>query len=176
MQRLHFPQAGMSWQLQAVQDLEQIDTERKQLKTNRALEKCTESVGSGKLNRAQIQDRTHRKARALNACRIDAVGHHIDGGHRAGCQRDGTYHDRNHDLDHFRDDKEEKLMEKKYINQNPMIINARAEIKRTREKLAESKVKGQFKKSRDLQKRLNMQQKDLQAAIFHLIDAGWVNE
>lgn len=67
-------------------------------------------------------------------------------------------------------------MEKKYINQNPMIINARAEIKRTREKLAESKVKGQFKKSRDLQKRLNMQQKDLQAAIFHLIDAGWVNE
>lgn len=67
-------------------------------------------------------------------------------------------------------------MEKKYINQNPMIINARAEIKRTREKLAESKVKGQFKKSRDLQKKLNMQQKDLQSAIFHLIDAWWINE
>lgn len=67
-------------------------------------------------------------------------------------------------------------MEKKYINQNPMIINARAEIKRTREKLAESKVKGQLKKSRDLQKRLSTQQKDLQSAIFHLIDAGWINE
>lgn len=67
-------------------------------------------------------------------------------------------------------------MEKKYINQNPMIINARAEIKRTREKLAESKVKGQLKKSCDLQKRLSTQQKDLQSAIFHLIDAGWINE
>lgn len=68
------------------------------------------------------------------------------------------------------------MMEKRYINQCPMIINARAEIKRTREKLAESKIKGQLKKSRDLQKRLNMQQKDLQEAIFHLIDAGWANE
>ncbi len=67
-------------------------------------------------------------------------------------------------------------MEKKYINQNPMIINARAEIKRTREKLAESKIKGQLKKSHDLQKRLSTQQKDLQSAIFHLIDAGWINE
>lgn len=67
-------------------------------------------------------------------------------------------------------------MEKKYINQNPMIINARAEIKRTREKLAESKIKGQLKKAHDLQKRLSTQQKDLQSAIFHLIDAGWINE
>lgn len=131
---------------------------------------------SRKLDRAQSQDRTNRKARALNACRIDAVGHHIDGCHRAWRQRDGTHHDRNYDLDHFRDDKEEKLMEKKYINQNPMIINARAEIKRTREKLAESKIKGQLKKSHDLQKRLSTQQKDLQSAIFHLIDAGWINE
>ena len=67
------------------------------------------------------------------------------------------------------------MMEKR-INQCPMIINARAEIKRTREKLAESKIKGQLKKSHDLQKRLSTQQKDLQSAIFHLIDAGWVNE
>lgn len=156
--------------------MEQINAEGKRFKTDGALEKCTESVESRKLDRAQSQDRTHRKARSLNACRIDAVGRYTDGGHRAGRQRDGTHHDRNHDLDHFRDDKEEKLMEKKYINQNPMIINARAEIKRTREKLAESKVKGQFKKSRDLQKKLNMQQKDLQSAIFHLIDAGWINE
>lgn len=128
-------------------------------------------MGPGKLDRAQIKDRTYRKARALNDRRTDAVGHRTDGG-----QRDGTHHDRNHDLDHTRNDKEEKMMEKRYINQNPMIINARAEIKRTREKLAESKIKGQLKKSRDLQKCLNMQQKDLQAAIFHLIDAGWVNE
>lgn len=176
MQRLHFPQAGMSWQLQEVQDLEQIDTEGKQFKANRALEKCTKSVGPGKLDRAQIKDRAHRKARTLNDRRADAVGHHTDGGHRAGGQRDGTHHDRNHDLAHTGNDKEEKMMKKRYINQNPMIINARAEIKRTREKLAESKIKGQLKKSRDLQKRLNMQQKDLQEAIFHLIDAGWVNE
>lgn len=67
-------------------------------------------------------------------------------------------------------------MEKKYIYQSPMIINARAEIKCTRDKLNEAKIKGQFKKSRDLQKRLNAQQKDLQSAIFHLIDAGWINE
>lgn len=133
-------------------------------------------MGPGKLDRAQIKDRTYRKARALNDRRTDAVGHRTDGGHRAGGQRDGTHHDRNHDLDHTGNDKEEKMMEKRYINQNPMIINARAEIKRTREKLAESKIKGQLKKSRDLQKCLNMQQKDLQAAIFHLIDAGWVNE
>ena len=100
-----------------------MGAERKQLKTNRALEKCTESMESRKLDRAQSQDRTNRKARALNACRIDAVSHHIDGGHRAWRQRDGTHHDRNHDLDHFGNDKEEKLMEKKYIKK-PISVEA----------------------------------------------------
>lgn len=67
-------------------------------------------------------------------------------------------------------------MEEKYINRNPMIIRQRKEIRQTNAEIVKARSEGKIKKACDLRKKLNRQQRDLNAAIYHLIDAGWINE